>query len=517
MNRRLIYLTLTLLLLSGTCLLEAQTMSKRTIRKTTVKAENLFDKGEYFKSLQLWEKLLAADSMNAYYNYHAGLCKYNIRRYRSSSLSNFLRAYNKINHDVHYYLGRVYHINEKLELALKEYNLYLQAKGQKTIEESEVRRQINKVMQAQRMIAQPTKAELSNLGTSINSEYPDYVPLISADGKILFFTSRRPGSTGNEVNPYGEFYEDIYQANMEDGKWQNAKNLAAPVNSNSHDACVGLTPEGQTLLIYRTSKSLVAGDIYSSAFDGASWTAPNLISAINTEEYLEPSACYSPDGNTIYFSSNRPGGYGGKDIYKVTKLPNGKWSLPSNLGPNINTPYEEDAPFIHPDGKRLYFSSTGLQENMGGYDVYFSEMDSVSAWGKAKNMGYPLNTVDDDIYFVVTGDGGTGFISSDRAGGSGETDIYKVVLNDEDIQYEVRSGYIRNEQKEPIDAKITLIDNATNNITGIFKTNHHTGKFILLAVPNREYTILVESTGYHSESVHFYNNQTDFEITLRKE
>jgi tetratricopeptide (TPR) repeat protein len=515
MNKVLKVYILLFMLVPAAWVLNAQPMSKKQLRKTTTKAENLFDKGEYFKSLQLWEKLLLVDSSNAYYNYHAGVCKYNIRRYRVSSLKNFLRAYNKINHDVHFYLGSVYHLTGKLDMALKEYNQYLEtAKEQKTFTDSEVRRQINKVIEAQRKIAEPTRAEIFNLGSQVNTEFPEYVPLISADGKILFFTSRRAGSTGNELNTFGEYYEDIYEARFSGGKWNVAKNLSAPVNSNNHDACVGLTPEGQTLLIYRTSKSLVAGDIYASVFDGSNWTAPALLSQINSEKWLEPSACYSPDGNTIYFSSNRPGGFGGKDLYRITKLPNGQWSLPANLGPNVNTAFDEDAPFIHPDGKRLYFSSTG-HDNMGGYDVYYSTADSSLNWSKALNMGYPLNTVDDDIYFVVTGDGSTGFISSDRDGGMGETDIYKVVLHENDIEYEVRSGYVKAQNGSPLEAKITLIDNTTNKVAGIFKSNHYTGKFILLLAPEREYTVLVESPEHHSESVHIQYEESDIEVILK--
>lgn len=494
--------------------LGAQPLSRKELRRLKTKAENLFDKGEYFKSLELFDRLLKTDSLNPYYNYHAGVCKFNLKRYQRESLHNLLLAQGKVNYDVHYYLGCAWHLAEKFDLALKEFNLYLDYKGEKTIEDREVRRQVNKVIEAQKKIAGPSLTELFNLGEKINSDYPDYVPLISADGTILFFTSRRPGSTGNEKNTYGEYYEDIYEARLSGGSWAAPRNIGAPVNTNNHDACVGLTPEGQTLLIYRTSRSLVAGDVYSSIFDGSNWKEPEMLREIDSEKWLEPSACYSPDGNTIYFSSNRPGGYGGKDLYRVTRLPNGKWSQPVNLGAGINTPYDEDAPFIHPDGRRLYFSSTG-HENMGGYDVFCTVADSNMKWSAPVNMGYPLNTVSDDIYFVVTGDGNTGYISSDRTGGLGETDIYKVNLHENDLQYGVRSGYVRSDKGAPVDARITLIDNSTNKVTGIFKSNHFTGKFILLMVPDRDYTVLVESAGHHSETVHAQLEQSDLDITLK--
>ncbi|MBC7863580.1 MAG: PD40 domain-containing protein, partial [Bacteroidia bacterium] len=331
-----------------------------------------------------------------------------------------------------------------------------------------------------------------------------------------YFTSRRPGSTGNKTDAYAEYFEDIYESTLNGTTWSTPKNLGAPVNSENHDACSGLTAEGHTLLIYRPGKTFLTGDIYSCDFDGTKWSAPvALDKEVDSDKWQEPSACYSPDGNTLYFSSNRPGGFGGKDIYYVEKLPNGKWGKTLNLGPQINTPYDEDAPFIHPDGKRLFFSSTG-HENMGGYDVFYSVIDSNLTFSKPVNMGYPLNTVDDDIYFVVTGNGNTGYISSDREGGLGEADIYKVNLHENDLVYDVHTGFARSDSGAPLDANLTLIESKTHKIAGVFKSNSLSGKFILLMAPDREYTVLCESDGFVSESIHMINKELDFEIKLKK-
>jgi hypothetical protein len=288
--------------------------------------------------------------------------------------------------------------------------------------------------------------------------------------------------------------------------------LPAPVNTQGHDASVGLTADASQLFIFRSNETLPTGALYHTEIqENNSWSEPVMLDeAINSAEYVEPSACISPDGNTIYFSSNREGGLGGKDIYRLVKLPNGKWSQALNLGPGINTAHDEDSPFIHPDGKTMYFSSTG-HKGMGGYDIYSSISDSNGRWSAAVNMGYPLNTPDDDIHFVITEDSKTAYYSSARPGGVGEADLYSAWMDGETHELLIATGYVfdKTDSTSGVAAKITLVDLTDNKLAGIFASNKNTGKFILLLNPHHDYSLIVESSGHHTFSEHLiYSNTT---------
>ncbi|MFZ5554084.1 MAG: hypothetical protein ACOZCO_13290 [Bacteroidota bacterium] len=497
--KKIQYIVFSLLLLLSFSFASAQALTKKEKKKIRIKAENLFDKGDYYNSLQLFEQLLQADSLDPYLNYHAGVCKYNIKRLRYDALKNFERAKVKPVIELYYYLGNMYHLHQMFSEAMSEYEKYLLKKSDmKEHSDQEITLLLEKCAYAMKELSRENNIiSISNIGEKINSPYPEYVPLVSADGKKLFFTSRREGSSGNRKDPMNDYYEDVYMAEYLNGQWKNVIRVDSPVNTRTHDACVGLTPEGENLLIYRTSASLVAGDIYLTTFDGTKWSDPVLLDEeINSPEWVEASACFSSDGNTIYFSSNRPGGYGGKDIYRSVKLPNGEWSKAVNLGSEINTMYDEDAPFIHPDDDKLYFSSTG-HPGMGGYDIYRSDRDEAGNWQKPVNLGYPLNTVDDDIYFVLSADGSTGYFSSKREDGFGETDIYIVTFRD-NFGYKVVTGFVLNEEKSPVDAKLVVLDKSSRKINGEYHSNPLTGRFIILLEPDKEYSIVVEAKKYYS-------------------
>lgn len=482
-------------------------------KKKLHKAENYFDQGEYLKSMEIFEELLKEDPNSAYINYHIGVCKYHLKHYRREALSYFLKSNEKISPEIDYYLGVLYHINldfEKAELHLRK---YLTAPI-RDHDEAYINQLLNNVFSAQKLISQPILVEIYNMGETINSEYSDYVPLITANGNELFFTSRRPGSTGGEKDVLGNYYEDIYVSHKVNYSWTKPEQLPSPVNTNLHDACVGLTPEGDNLLIFRTNENLISGDIFMTESDGKTWNTPVLLDPIiNDPKWNDPSACFSPDGESIYFSSDRPGGFGGKDIYRSVRLPNGKWSLAKNLGENINTPFDEDAPFIHANGKELYFSSRG-HENMGGYDIFKSVIDSNNEWSMAINVGYPLNTVEDDIYFVLVADGETGYLSSSRSGGFGETDIYSFHFTVLDAGYMVNEGYVKNEEGKPVSAKLTIIESDNLKVQGIYRSNKTSGKFIFLRCSDFEYKVIVEAEGYYTKTIQI---EVDFENSIQIE
>lgn len=481
---------------------------KKKYKKKLHKAEIYFDKGDYYNAMVIFEELLAADSSSKYINYHVGVCKFHLQQFKKEALKYIEKADESVSQEIYYYLGILYHQNQKFDIALENFTKYQKVEVRER-EDAYIKQLISNISTAKKFLTHPLAVEILNLGEGINSVHAEYVPLITADGNKLFFTSRRPNSTGGEKDLLGNYFEDIYYSVKSNDEWGTVVQLPAIINTTTHDACVGLTPEGENLLIFRTHENLISGDIYLSESDGNNWNTPVLLDPIiNSADWNEPSACYSPDGEIIYFSSNRPGGFGGKDLYRSVKLPNGKWSVAINLGANINTPFDEDAPFVHANGKEFYFSSKG-HENMGGYDVFKSIIDSSGTLQKAFNMGYPINTVGDDIYLVLAADGQTGYISSAREGGIGETDIYLFRFTSMDPGYVVSEGFVKNEQGEPLPAKITVIETDMMKIHGIYKSNRLTGKFIYLHCENHTYELIIESEGYFSKTIYLQGDEVE--------
>lgn len=440
------------------------------------------------------------DTNNAHSIFKLAVCMYQIRKYKQQSLPYFEKAKLLGMAESNYYLGNLYHLNMKFDEAVTAFEEYKNIPGKSRVlgTNQETDLLINKCRIAREFIQFPAKATIENIGSIVNSEYPDYVPVISADESILIFTSRRKGSTGNQTDPFGEYFEDVCISEKKDEQWASPKSISANINTATHDACVGLSADGELLFLYRTSKDLLSGDLYSSVFDGKDWTVPAKLPApINSEKYTEPSIAVSADGQTIYFSSNRPGGYGKKDIYKVAKLPTGEWSQALNLGPVINTAEDEDALFIHPSGKTFYFSSKG-HKNMGGYDIFKSVLGAEDNWSEPENLGYPINTTDDDIYFVLSTDGKRGYFASVRPDSYGSSDIYIAHFPDEELNLKVYKGMVvsADSADKPIAAKITLFDSKTNKVEGIYNTNQLTGKFIMIISADKEYNIRIEAQGH---------------------
>ncbi|HCQ28669.1 MAG TPA: hypothetical protein DIU39_00170, partial [Flavobacteriales bacterium] len=214
-------------------------------------------------------------------------------------------------------------------------------------------------------------------------------------------------------------------------------------------------------------------------------------------KYTEIAAAISPDGNAIYFASHRPGGYGGVDIYVSRKLPNGKWAKAQNLGPTINTAFDEDFPNISPDGKTLYFSSKG-HTSMGGYDIFKASWDPVKRiWVGVKNIGYPINTPEDNMNFRISENGRTGYISAVRADTKGDLDIYSVTFNEVEPKYTVLKGYIyaTDSTQKITEVYISVVDNETGEVFGEYLPNPNTGRYVMILPPGN-YNLLIEADGY---------------------
>lgn len=332
-------------------------------------------------------------------------------------------------YDAYYYLAKCYHLDEKLDDAENYYSLFIEnsTKKSRLVELSELG--LKQLDIARREMASPRSAIVKNVGAAVNGPEADYAPVVSLDGNSLYFTSRRKW---DEV-PEGKFRdpmlydlpEDIFVSYADfDGVWTEPARLEFCADS-LNEATIGVSADERRIFVYEDRSG--GGDIYySDILDNGRFDEMEKLryNELNSD-YWETHCTMTPDGQHLYFASDRPGGYGGRDIYRLTRLPSGEWSKAQNMGPEINTPYDEDSPFIAVNNKTLYYASNG-PESMGGFDVFVIFRDEDNNWSSPANMGFPINSTGDDIYYTTTVDGLRGYLSSFRKNGFGEKDIYEV-------------------------------------------------------------------------------------------
>jgi outer membrane protein OmpA-like peptidoglycan-associated protein len=431
---------------------------------------------------------------------------------QESAVKYFMRVYRQkpsYKYDLEYWIGRSYQYGKNFDKAIEFFDRYKTkaSKGQlpggaMTAEDAE--RRIEESKNGKEFMSVPQNFSIINAGKEINSEFEDYAPVVNGDEtELVFTTRRRDGNMNENVFSDNKPWEDIFISTKVNGKWSPAKNIGAPVTTLNHESTAALSRDGKTLLIYKDEN---AGDIYITNLQAdGTWSAPELLAGINTT-YAERSASLSTDGTTLYFSSDRPGGLGGLDIYKATKDKRNEWTQIKNLGPGINTAFDEEGPFIDYEGKILYFSSTG-RKGMGGYDIFKSTLTDVknNKWSDPENLGYPINTPDNDVFFVGSKDGKTGYYSSVREDGLGYSDIYRIDTPDkakeEKIPVKLSIKVFDAETKQATDAKVSLI--SVKDKTPITMTTTRAGSydFSVTAEEARDYTLLVEKNGFESQTV----------------
>lgn len=334
-----------------------------------------------------------------------------------------------ISRKAHLHLGIAYHRSGQIDKAISEFEKYKKLISPSRAKNDNIDKYIAQCNLAKEQMSNPQPVKIVTLGSGVNSKYPDYSPSVTADGKILIFTSRRPDTKGKKMDESDfMFYEDIYISRWNDTShtWSTAvNNFEGALNTKFHDANLSISANGKQILVYRNVPGETkSGDIYYSDLgNGGKWSAPKPFgSAINTS-YFESSACLTPDGKTLYFVSERKGGYGRADIYMSHKISTTEWGEAQNIGSNINTEGDEISLFLHPDGKTLYFSTNG-RNGLGGYDIYKTTNED-GQWIQPVNIGYPINTLGDDLYFTITSDN-VAYYVSDQESGLGAEDIYQV-------------------------------------------------------------------------------------------
>ncbi len=496
-------------------------ISTRKQKKELFKADTKFEKGDYLNASKLYESLWPFDSTSHELNYKLGVCKYEVRRTREHSQKYFQKSSPDKYPEVNYYLGRLYHSQTRFEEALECFHAYNSYKGEKEHTLKEVENLIEKCYYATLYTHALVEDEtmINNMGININTEYPEYAPLIPAAENKLYFTSRRKNETWKGKDVFGDYYEDIYVTENINGVWQPAVLLDSTVNTKLHDAATGISADGEKLLIYHTGNDNIHGHIFESDLVNGKWTKPKKGGAqINSPKFNETSACFSPKGEMVFFSSDRPGGYGGKDLYCIKKAPSGKWAAPMNLGPTINTEYDEDAPFVHPFDSLLYFSSEG-HKNMGGFDVFRSRYNEEGKYTTPDNLGYPVNTPGDDIFFVMNVSGETGYLSSQRDDSYGSQDIYRVNFSMNNAPMYVYDILVYDEKGKVI-PKVELILNDLDRrfLYGEYKSNPLSGRCIVISKPNKSYKFVIQAAGYEPllMDAYLFSEKRNLTFTLLK-
>jgi flagellar motor protein MotB len=356
----------------------------------------------------------------------------------------------------------------------------------------------------------PTPYQPINMGFNVNSEYRDYFPALTADGKTIIFSRVVKGN------------EDFYTAQKKEGQWQKAEPLSSNINTPTfNEGAQSISPDGKYLFFTGCNRPDGLGrcDIYLSRKEGNQWgKAINLGATINTE-YWESQPSISPDGNTLYFVSNRPGGIGGYDIWKSSLNDESRWTAPINLGSGINTSFDENTPFIHSDGRTLYFSSDGWP-GMGNKDIFFSKLEK-DKWSRPQNLGYPINTFNEETGLIVSTDGSEGLFSSSLEGGFGELDIYRFKLPGiaKPMPVTYVKGIVRDrETNEFLEASIVVVDLETDLALFNDNTSAETGDFLTVLPIGSTYSFDVDAPGYLFYSKHYNLNEfigtEPFEVAL---
>lgn len=420
----------------------------------------------------------------------------------------------EVDPELSYYYARCLHYTLRFDDAIVQYTRGMTKITAKDPRYGEMAREIEHCKYAKKMVANPVKAKIVNVGPPVNTQYSEHSPIIDADETVLIYTTVRPDNIGCKGDPACEL-EDVYIADKAGKGWANPRPIKE-INTTAMDASIAMSPDGQNLFIYRNPPA--GGDIFESHLDGKKWTDPKSVGEpVNSKSY-ETTVSISPDGKRMFFTSDRAGGYGDTDIYMSELQPDGKWGAPKNLGPKINTLFADDSPFFHPDGVTLYFSSTGRTESLGGFDIYQTTLQPDGSWSEPQNLGYPINTPDNDIYFVLSADKKDGYYASAKEGGYGEKDIYKIEIEEEKPAVVVKEDTLKpvvvvnaltilkgvvTDAKTglPLEGAITVIDNDRNVVVSTLNSNSATGKYLVSLPSGRNYGITVEREDYLFKSL----------------
>lgn len=494
---RKLFTTLTLILLSSAFVLNAQPGAaggKGDAKKAKVFFE--FDKN-YKDALTEYLKLLKDEPNDPEINYRIGLCYLytNIDKKKAYKYLEIMARQPKAPKEVYLELGRGYHIVNRFDDAIKKYSEFIELARLRPDELARVNRYIEQCRLGKSMVASPVDVTFECLGKEVNSIYDELYPFITGDESYMIFTSRRNTVTGGFKDLDGTYASDIFSSLQTAGKWGKPKNLSSIVNTGYFEVGTSMAPDATNVICYFSNETAQADLYIITKKDKAKsfQKAVSLGSGINLPKSLEMAGVISPDGNTLIFSSDRPGGKGGMDLWKSTK-DGGEWGAPVNLGSPINTDADEDYPNFSPDGKKLYFASNSAR-SMGGFDVFSTSFNKATeGYDEPVNLGYPINTADDNYTISFNQTGTVAYVSASREGGVGELDIWKITFKTPmvDVAKTKFKGIVSPTDKE---FTITVTDKFTGKQVIQAVTEKGTGKYTIDLAPGR-YIFKTEADGF---------------------
>jgi outer membrane protein OmpA-like peptidoglycan-associated protein/tetratricopeptide (TPR) repeat protein len=463
-------------------------------------------------------------------------------------------------------LGEVYHLTYEFDKAIQHFNLcknFLNAKSKTYADDLQhIKKRIAECETGKELVKNPVNVFIDNLGKVVNTSYSEYGPLINADASTLYFTSSRPSETESSFeedafNSEEDYPEDIYVTHRKDGEWTTPERLHSPINTPDNDAAAGISPSGDILFLFLPENG---GDLGYTTLNGATWMPKkSLGNAINSPAH-EANASLSSDGQTLYFVSNRSNPNGYHQVYYSNRDAKGAWMPAKPIGAPIASGYDERTVFIHTNGKTLYFTSNG-HNTMGGYDIFRSDFEN-GHWTTPVNMGYPINTPEDDRFFTLNASGRYAYFSSFRKDGFGLHDLYRItfigdekpvinVAEDNLIAYTQKplaetsvaqkqpqadsaataaptttiaksvtllKGVVRNaETRKPLFANIEITDNEMNKVIASFTSNSETGSYMVALPSGKNYGLAVKAPGhlFYSENIDVRDN-TEYQETYKE-
>lgn len=485
-----------------------------------VENSRMLTEGYFYHAGKVADRLLEIDPESPNYNYRRGYIYLDMSTDFIKALPHLEKAVTdvSVNYDMYssnersssvdayFHLARCYHLNENIDKAIEYYNKFIEESKNQSTQIPFTKLKLKQCEVAKRLLASPKNFKVNNLGNVVNTKDPEYSPVISLDGSALYFTSRRmwADSSSNKFIDvrYNLYPEDIYVSYLDfDSTWMDPYKLEF-CDPEQYEATIAVSSDERKIYVYQDITG--AGDIYFSDFSSNKFDELQHLKIRNVNsKYWEPHCTVTPDGLNMYFVSDRPGGFGGRDIYRVVKLPDGEWSAPQNLGPTINTEFDEESPFIAIDNKTLYFSSNG-PSSMGGFDVFLTVRDENNIWSNPINLGYPLNSCNDDLFYTTTVNGLKGYLTSFRKGGFGEKDIYEIQndflgLN----QLAVFKGKIKTVDNKPFPADLAITLNCLDcgdNMSRKIFPNMRNGLFYSALEPCRQYELVF----------HYQNGEKEF-------
>ncbi len=484
-------------------------LEKGKIKLKLNKAKRQYINNDIQGALNTCREVLNKDEGNAKAHFIIAESHYKIQNY-DLALENLQKAYDQdpqVDEEMFLLFGKIYHRKGKLDDAIDSYEDFKESIKESRHDQFPVDKYLKQCRFAKEQRENPKSATIENLGGNVNTRFDEYTPSITSDGKTLVFTSRRPDTKGGGRDERGDhrYYEDVYITHKnEDGEWKEPKGIPGRINTVQYDAVLSIAPDGKSIYIYRNNTEH-AGDIFISKKSDRTgkFRRPKLLPKPINTSYYEGSITSTASGNTLYFISERKGGKGQGDIYKVTRQSDrDEWEEAVNLGDPVNTASDEKFVYITPDGKTLFFASNG-HLTLGLYDIFVTHRED-GEWSEPENLGYPINTVNEESTFSLSSDYKTMYLAGNYIDKEnlGMRDLYRIDVSDHEILSKHRptpkakiTGTVKQANGSPLKCTVKIFDASNGEKVDEKKTNHQ-GEYEFQVPVDRNYELKIEHRGY---------------------